>query len=399
MFECRPTSARRRSRRGAPRSSRPSRRPARRSGRSRGAPSASSTPPRRAARPSRARWSGPTIRSRAATARRRGSSARSGSMTSRNSATEPGQPCVMINGNASGLSERAWMKWICWPSMSVRKCGQRLNRVFLRAPVELRAATCRRDPAGTRGRCRSPNRCRGSGRASACAPSRSRRSSSTASGTSTRNGRISSSLPCERATLVATAAVARFPGRDARPASPRSGSTTRSRSSPAPAPGSAPASPACSTRRARGRARGPARRTARGAWRRSCATRTSCRATSREDGAPEALVAATLAHYGRVDVLVNNAGTSDPTPAFDETTDHFTATLRVNLVAPFELARECARAMIAVGDGRRDRQRRVDLGTRRRRPDPRGGVRGVEGRARQPHARAARRSGRARACA
>ena len=29
------------------------------------------------------------------------------------------------------------MKWICWPSMSVRKCGQRLNRVFLRAPVEL----------------------------------------------------------------------------------------------------------------------------------------------------------------------------------------------------------------------------------------------------------------------
>ena len=31
------------------------------------------------------------------------------------------------------------MKWICWPSISVRKCGQRLNRVFLRAPVELRA--------------------------------------------------------------------------------------------------------------------------------------------------------------------------------------------------------------------------------------------------------------------
>ena len=66
------------------------------------------------------------------------------------------------------------------------------------------------------------------------------------------------------------------------------------------------------------------------------------------DGAPESLVAATLAHYGRVDVLVNNAGTSAPTPAFDETTDKFAATLRINLVAPFELARECARAMIAV---------------------------------------------------
>ena len=66
-----------------------------------------------------------------------------------------------------------------------------------------------------------------------------------------------------------------------------------------------------------------------------------------EDGAPEALVAATLAHYGRVDVLVNNAGTSNPLPAFDETTDKFDATLRINLVAPFELARECARAMVA----------------------------------------------------
>ena len=70
-----------------------------------------------------------------------------------------------------------------------------------------------------------------------------------------------------------------------------------------------------------------------------------------DDGAPEALVAATLAHYGRVDVLVNNAGTSAPTPAFDESTDKFSATLRVNLVAPFELARECARAMIAAETG------------------------------------------------
>lgn len=69
------------------------------------------------------------------------------------------------------------------------------------------------------------------------------------------------------------------------------------------------------------------------------------------DGAPEALVAATLAHYGRVDVLVNNAGTSKPTPAFDETTEKFAATLRINLVAPFALARECARAMVAAETG------------------------------------------------
>jgi NAD(P)-dependent dehydrogenase (short-subunit alcohol dehydrogenase family) len=70
-----------------------------------------------------------------------------------------------------------------------------------------------------------------------------------------------------------------------------------------------------------------------------------------EDGAPAALVAAALAHYDRVDILVNNAGTSDPTPAFDETTEKFSATLRVNLIAPFELAREAARTMVASGTG------------------------------------------------
>jgi NAD(P)-dependent dehydrogenase (short-subunit alcohol dehydrogenase family) len=66
-----------------------------------------------------------------------------------------------------------------------------------------------------------------------------------------------------------------------------------------------------------------------------------------EDGAPEAVVAATLAHFNRVDVLVNNAGVSDPIPAMDETTEQFVGTLRVNLVAPFELARESAKAMVA----------------------------------------------------
>jgi NAD(P)-dependent dehydrogenase (short-subunit alcohol dehydrogenase family) len=67
------------------------------------------------------------------------------------------------------------------------------------------------------------------------------------------------------------------------------------------------------------------------------------------DDAPAGLVAATLERFGRVDVLVNNAGVSEPTPALDEPTDHFLGTLRVNLVAPFELARECARAMIDAG--------------------------------------------------
>ena len=69
------------------------------------------------------------------------------------------------------------------------------------------------------------------------------------------------------------------------------------------------------------------------------------------DDAPAALVAAAIAHYGRVDVLVNNAGRSEPTPALDETTDHFATTLRVNLIAPFELARECARSMTTSESG------------------------------------------------
>ena len=68
-----------------------------------------------------------------------------------------------------------------------------------------------------------------------------------------------------------------------------------------------------------------------------------------QDGAPAALVDTALEQFGRVDVLVNNAGRSEPTPALDETTDHFAATLRVNLVAPFELARECARVMTDTG--------------------------------------------------
>jgi len=70
-----------------------------------------------------------------------------------------------------------------------------------------------------------------------------------------------------------------------------------------------------------------------------------------QDGAASALVAATVERYGRVDIVVNNAGMSEPTPALDETTDHLRATLAVNLVAPFELAREAARVMIESGRG------------------------------------------------
>jgi hypothetical protein len=40
------------------------------------------------------------------------------------STTEPGQPCVTISGSASSCFERAWMKWMSSPSISVTACGK-----------------------------------------------------------------------------------------------------------------------------------------------------------------------------------------------------------------------------------------------------------------------------------
>jgi hypothetical protein len=38
--------------------------------------------------------------------------------------TEPGQPCVMISGNASSCGDLTWMKWMSTPSISVMNCGK-----------------------------------------------------------------------------------------------------------------------------------------------------------------------------------------------------------------------------------------------------------------------------------
>jgi NAD(P)-dependent dehydrogenase (short-subunit alcohol dehydrogenase family) len=50
--------------------------------------------------------------------------------------------------------------------------------------------------------------------------------------------------------------------------------------------------------------------------------------------------------YGRVDVLVNNAGMVDAEPAIDEPVERFTDVIEVNLIAPFALARNAAKAML-----------------------------------------------------
>ncbi len=47
----------------------------------------------------------------------------SGPIRSRNSRTEPGQPCVRTSGKASGSGERTCRKWISCPSITVVNCA------------------------------------------------------------------------------------------------------------------------------------------------------------------------------------------------------------------------------------------------------------------------------------
>lgn len=54
------------------------------------------------------------------------------------------------------------------------------------------------------------------------------------------------------------------------------------------------------------------------------------------------VVAEARARFGRLDLLVNNAGISEFVPLADETLDHWNHVLAVNLTAPFLLAREAA---------------------------------------------------------
>jgi len=64
-----------------------------------------------------------------------------------------------------------------------------------------------------------------------------------------------------------------------------------------------------------------------------------------DDDQRNAVVERVIEAAGRIDVLVNNAGASEPMRALDETVDHFRATVELNLVAPFAIARDAALAM------------------------------------------------------
>ncbi len=66
-------------------------------------------------------------------------------------------------------------------------------------------------------------------------------------------------------------------------------------------------------------------------------------------GAPADLVATALDEFGRLDIVVNNAGISRVVPAVDDDLDEFRNEIEIDLVAPYELARTAARWMLAEG--------------------------------------------------
>ena len=70
-----------------------------------------------------------------------------------------------------------------------------------------------------------------------------------------------------------------------------------------------------------------------------------------DEAAVERLVEAAMDAFGGIDVLVNNAGTSDPRPAEDEPYELFQHIVDVNLNGVFLCTKACARRMLAVGSG------------------------------------------------
>jgi NAD(P)-dependent dehydrogenase (short-subunit alcohol dehydrogenase family) len=64
-----------------------------------------------------------------------------------------------------------------------------------------------------------------------------------------------------------------------------------------------------------------------------------------------ALVAATMAAHGRIDVLVNNAGIFKAAAFLDVTEADFDAVIRVNLKGAFLVAQAVAREMVKTGGG------------------------------------------------
>lgn len=70
-----------------------------------------------------------------------------------------------------------------------------------------------------------------------------------------------------------------------------------------------------------------------------------------DEGARERVVASTLERFGRVDVLVNNAGIGTTAGVEDESLDAFRFAMELNVTAMWHLSKLCSPSMIERGEG------------------------------------------------
>ena len=71
-----------------------------------------------------------------------------------------------------------------------------------------------------------------------------------------------------------------------------------------------------------------------------------------ENEAPKRVIDATIEAFGRIDILINNAGMIRRSPAVDFTEDDWSTVIDVNLSSVFRLSQAAGRHMIAQGSGK-----------------------------------------------